>query len=136
MKVLRDPQSVMTIADAGLRALISQRFAELSQDQSYEPDLLGIIVVVEPGDRLEELERQTRCPIRGGWCPNASYDEPDFIPAWEYLDEHACCYEMVFVLSDGGYGVVLIVPKHPAIDECLLRICARFATPAPIGEDR
>ncbi|MEX6503008.1 hypothetical protein [Pseudomonas zhanjiangensis] len=134
MKVLRDPRASEEIDDAELRALVDQRFAALSRDQPYDPDLIGIIVVAEPGDNLEALERRTGCAIGTGSYPDTPYGHRAFRPAWEYLDEHPCCYEMVFVLSDSGYGVVLYVPKQTSIDPVLLRLCAEFATPAPCGE--
>jgi hypothetical protein len=38
---------------------------------------------------------------------------------------------MVHILNDSGYGVIVIVPDQPDIDEELLRFCREYATLTP-----
>ena len=49
---------------------------------------------------------------------------------FEWLVEWPCCWEAVFVLSDDGYGIDLLIPKSEAMDEDLQAICTAYATPA------
>jgi hypothetical protein len=88
------------------------------------------MIVVEPGDSLEVLEQEIGFPILRNPFDSTRYGELDFTPSFEALEEHASCYEMVFILSDGGSGIAILIPKHPGIDADLLAICAEYAIPA------
>jgi hypothetical protein len=130
MKILRDPAAVAGIADAFIRQLLAQHFTEMAQDGSWDTDQLGYFVVVEPGDSLEMLERQTGCSITKGRFSSARFGDSDFWPSWEYLEEHPSCYDLGFVLSDSGFGIGLVVPKLTGIDAQLLALCQAYAVPA------
>jgi len=51
---LRDAES---IPYPGIRALVCQRIAELSQDDPFDPDTMGSLILVEPGDTAAQLRR-------------------------------------------------------------------------------
>ena len=127
MIVLRDPKAVAEIADADLRNLLEQRFIAISQDGVYDPDSMGYFVVASPGDTLDRLEEATGYPIVHSWVNSAEFGDEDFAPGWEWLAEHSSCFEMVFVPNDGGFTLVLIIPKHPCIDPGLLTLCQTYA---------
>jgi hypothetical protein len=131
MRILRDPALAASIEDEALRSLVAQRFVELAQDEPYDPDVYGYFVVAEPGDSVQALEKETGCPILSCWCTDDRFGDPGFSPSFEFLEEHQrpACYEMVFILSDGGFGIDLFVPKLPGIDSQLLRFCQTYAVP-------
>ena len=130
MIVLRDPKAVTSISDADIRSLVAQRFAEVWPDETYDPNLDGYMIVVEPGDSVDALEKESGCHILYSLIGGARFGNPDFSTSFEFLDEHACCYEMAFVLSDDGYGIEIFIPKIAGIDAELLAMCAQYATPA------
>ena len=55
--------------------------------------------------------------------------DPGFMPCFETLEEHATVYEMLFIQSDEGHALVILVPKTSGIDADLLAMCAQYATP-------
>ena len=61
----------------------------------------------------------------------ARYGEADYVPVFEFAEEHPTCYEVGFIFNDGGYGIVLIVPKADA-DAEVLGYCQQYATTAPL----
>lgn len=63
MLILRDPAHVERVQEPRLRALIAQRFAEVSVDEPYDPDIIGDFVVAEPSDTLASLESALGAPI-------------------------------------------------------------------------
>ena len=132
MIVLRDPALVKLIEDRALRALLTQRFEEISQDQPYDPTLLGYFVVVEPDDSVSALETQTGCSIVRGRCDGDQYGQPGFAPAFEFIEEHPHCFEMVFILSDDGFGIDLFIPKVRGIDLQLVALCVSYAITAAV----
>ena len=131
MLVLRDPSIASSIADNDLRELVEQRFEDICDGEEYEPELHGFMIVVEAGDSVDELEAESGCPILRSYIGNARFGDPEFKPVFECLDEHAFCYEMVFVPGDGDFGIVIFIPKQDGIDPDLLAMCAEYAEPAP-----
>jgi hypothetical protein len=125
MIILHGPASVSSIADPDVRAIVEQRFAELGAGTD-----IGYMIVVEAGDSVESLEKETSCPILRNLFDDARYGDPDFAPSFEALEEHASCYEMVFILNDDGYGIDIFIPKQEGIDTELLAMCAEYASPA------
>lgn len=131
MRVLRDPALAACILDPGLRQLVQQRFIDLCAGEDYESDVHGYLIVVEPGDRVAALEEESGCPILRNLVGTARFGEAEFSPCFEVLEEHPSCYEMVFVPSDGDFGIVIFIPKREGIDAELLAMCAQYAVPAP-----
>ena len=131
MLVLRDPSVASSIADNDIRELVEQRFEDICAGEEYEADLHGFMIVVEAGDSVDVLEAESGCPILRSYIGNARYGDPEFKPVFECLEEHAYCYEMVFVPGDGDFGIVIFIPKQDGIDPELLAMCAEHAEPAP-----
>jgi len=131
MRVLRDPAVTGDIGDPEIRALAYSRFSMLDADGDYDPDIYGYFIVVEEGDSLEALDRQLGFPILSNRFDGRCFEEAGFTPSFEILEEHVGCYEMVFVLSDDGYGVEVFIPKTVAIP-VLIAMCRRYAVPAEI----
>lgn len=120
---LSDPSSVQTVQALPLRQWLAWRFAQLGCDDPIT------FLVVEPGDSVEAIETGCGWPILGNVFDETRYGHPDFAPSFEFLEEHSACYEMLFVWSDDGAGIVVVVPKAPGVDETLLRFCREFASP-------
>ena len=129
MLIIRDPDSARLITDPDIRALLEQRFADMSDGEEVDVDLR--VIVVESGDTVESLEQESGCPILHNLCDPVRYGEPGFRPCFEVLEEHPGFYEMVFVPGDGDGGIVIIIPKHEGIDADLLAMCEEHAVPAP-----
>lgn len=131
MFVLRDPTVVSSIADPDLRGLIEQRFEDICDGEEFDPDLHGYFIVVEPGDPVEVLEKESCCPILSSYIGTGRFGDPDFKPVLECLEEHDTCYELVFVPGGGDFGVVIFILKIEGVDPDLLAMCAEYAVPAP-----
>jgi hypothetical protein len=101
MRILRNPADVAAIKHPGIHRLIRERLAEMKLDEPF--DQFGELVVVESGDNPGSIE----------WL--------------EHQPEHQC-YEMLFVMSDDGFGTVLFVPDDDDIDPDLLAFCRQYAT--------
>ncbi len=135
MRILRDPAETTSIADPEIRALVEQRFIDLCQDSDddYDWEVMGYFVLAEPGDTVAAIEEQTEAWIYSSPSSTLRYGDPGFKPCFELLEEHPCCYEMVFVTSDGDFGISLFISKQTGIDAVLLQFCQEYAVPAPDG---
>jgi len=133
MIVIRDPSAVSSISSPDIRALVTLRLTQLcdGSNDPYDADMLGYMVVVEPGDSVAMLESECGCPILHNYFePEIYFGNPDFVQSAEVIEDHGHSYEMVFILA-GDFGISLFVPKSDGIDADLLAMCAQYAAPAP-----
>ena len=130
MLVLNGPALANRITDPAIRALVVQRYSEICDGEPYDYDSHGTMIVVEPGDSVEALERESSCRILRNLFEDTPFGDPDFSPSFEALEEHPHCYEMVYILNDEGFGITFFIPKAAGIDIDLLSLCALYAVPA------
>lgn len=116
MIIIRDPTLTRTINDPSIRNLAATRFAQVLAGEPYDYDQHGYMIAVEEGDSISDLEAETCCSI--------SVD-----PMFEALEEHDCCFEMLFILNDDGFAITLFIPKH-GVNADLLKLCCKYAVPA------
>jgi len=126
MIFIRGPDQACRIDDPDIRRLVEERFDQVLNGDEYDPEIHGEMIVVEPGDTLASLERESGCPIASNPFDDSRFPDPAFVPVCEYLEEHSPCYEMMFLFSDDGAGVNFLIPKQ-GIDADLLALCARFS---------
>ncbi len=100
MIVVRDAAAMAGIDDP----LVQQRYAEISAVGDVH------LVIAQVGDTVEELERECG-PILTNIVDGSRYGDADFTPCFEALEEHARCYEMVFIASDDG-GLAMYIQKN------------------------
>jgi hypothetical protein len=77
---------------------------------------IGTFAIVEPGDTLTDIELALGLAI----TMNGS-------PTWEWVLRHGSIFEAPIILSDDGFGHVLIVPDADGIDPSLLALCRAYA---------
>lgn len=140
MIVLRDPQATSQITDPYIHDLVALRFAQVMTGEPYDYDRHGYMVVVEPGDTVEQLEQEIGLPILHGLFDDVPFGHDDFTPCFDILEEHRNesstggialrIYEMVFISNDDGFATTVIVPAGEGIPGDLLAMCRSFATPA------
>jgi hypothetical protein len=132
MIVLRDPQATSQLTDPYIRDLVELRFRQILAGEPYDYDRHGYMVVVEPGDTVEQLEQEIGLPILHGLFDDLPYGDPDFTPCFDILEEHCNeqhrIYEMVFISNDDGFATTVFVPATEGTDSRLLAMCRSFAT--------
>jgi len=129
MLTLTDPATTIVMTDDSLRELVANRFDEISGGEAFDPDIHGVLIVVEPGDTVTDLENVSGCPILTNTITDRRFGEDGFEPLFEYLGEHESCFELVFVSGDGDFGIVIFIPKTEDIAPELLSFCATYAQP-------
>jgi len=123
------PADAERISDLSIRGLVLLRFAQVCAGEPYDADRHGTFAVIEPGDSVDEFERQTGCPVLHDTFFEVRFGDPDFVPAAEAIEDHGVCYELVYVLSDDGGGILLFLGKVDGVDPELLAMCAKYVTP-------
>ena len=127
MIILRDPQQLTQVVQPEIKAFLRRRFHDICAPEPYDPDEHGFFILVEPGDTSEQIELDTGYSLLKSLFNGTVYGNPDFTPDFECLEDHVGFYEAVFIFTDSGFAVVMIVPKEEGIDVGILEICAEFA---------
>jgi hypothetical protein len=126
MRIIGSLAGTDQISDTAIRALVRKRINDLG-GEAFALAEVGYFLVVEIGDTLQALETQLGFSIVVNRITGIRWDQPDFTPSFEFIEDLGYCYDMVFVLDDSGFGVELFVPKEEGIDTDLLAMCRMFA---------
>jgi hypothetical protein len=132
MQILRHPDEVLAYIernpDPCITALIQQRMEELTDEDTCMEELV-VFVILESGEGIEQLQAQLDMTV----VTNSGH------PLWEVIEEHATCYELVFVLSSSGYGALVFTPKIGSapdiLDLCREHACRNLPFPPPDATD-
>lgn len=128
MYVLRDAAAVRAFLMAGpdveLSVLINARMAELAEYIDEIGELVTFIVA-QAGDAVEQIDSALGFGILSNRFDLTPFGSPVFTPSWDALAEHADWFELTYVLSDDGFGMVVYVPKTAA--PALLAMCSRYS---------
>ncbi len=108
------------------RDLLLQRRDQLAADDLDLADIAHVIVV-RPGDTLKEVEAAIGVSISID-LDGVRLGDRDFTPPFEFVHRHGWWLEAVLILSDDGFGVVLLVPDRIDVDPALLSLLGRCLT--------
>lgn len=126
MIIIRDQSFTHQIGNIEIRELVTQRIDDLGGD-AFDANALGYFLVVESGDTIEAITTQIGFDILCNRFTGIRYDQTGFTPSFEFVEEFSTCYDMVFILSDDGYGVEVFVQKANQMSLELLVMCQRYA---------
>ena len=124
MKIIRDRSQIDAVDDVFLPALLHSRLDDLCQGELYDPDLHGFAVVMEPSDKLADIEAVVGVPLLRNPVTGIEFDQANFTSVVEYVERHPDWYELVVIPGDGDFGILLFIPCSPQIDPRLLAFCA------------
>ena len=126
MHVVKDLQSTHQINNPAIRVLVQQRINDIG-GEAFDSTELGYFLVIEAGDTIEAIQKQIGFNVLCNRFTAIRFDATGFTPSFEFVEEFPDCYDMVFVLSDDGFGVELFVPKEEDITPDLLAMCRMYA---------
>lgn len=114
------------IANTAIRQLVEERINDLGGEE-FDSDALGFFLVIEPGDALDAIDAQLGFLILANRITGIRFDEPGFWPSFEFVEEFPACFDMVFIISDDGFGIEVFVPKADGVPPGLRIMCQRYA---------
>lgn len=97
-----------------LKDLLSLRRDQLAEHLDHDLSELAQFIIAVPGDTLAEIEAAATYPVL-----------PD--PPWEWVLNHDGVFEAPIIVSDDGFGIVLIVPDCEGVDPTLRTLLRRDA---------
>lgn len=129
MKMYRDLDSIRALAHltpaTDLQHMVWSRLESLVQEDADHTALLLAVMVMEEGDTAAALETALGFPVlRNRWNGLSPYAE-QFTPSWDAMEDHPDWYELTFILSDEGEGIVVFIPK--ALSGPITDLCRTYA---------
>lgn len=126
MQILCDSRSMQAAVHrhAELNRLITEYMERLSDPLGDELGNLVQFVVMEKGDSVLDLETALGFAVMKNRSNGLEWDDPDFVPSWEVIEAHQYWYEIVYVLADDGFGIVVFVHGHA--DPQLIAMLQRY----------
>lgn len=107
--------------DAHLLQLLALRREQLLEHDGYDLAELAHFILVEPADTLAAIETAAGIPLATNIIDGSKLGDPGFSASFEYVERHSgAWFEAVTIVSDDGFGIVLLVPDRPDIDPALL----------------
>lgn len=100
--------------DPELKSMLQGHRDRLVELEDYPLEDLALFVVAQPGDTVAELELGLDGPV---------LTDSEFAFGPEFVCQHGNWIEAVFVFSDDGYGLVLLVSTAEGTDPVLLAAC-------------
>lgn len=129
MKMYRDLVSIRALAiqapATDLQQLVRNRLESLIQEDADHTALLLAVMVMEEGDTTADLEEALGFSVVRNRWNGLTPDAEQFTPSWDALDEHPDWYELTFILSDAGEGMVVFISK--ALGGPLTELCRTHA---------
>ena len=131
MVIVTDRNQITDIADKQLRQLIELRIQGIEECCDWDAAELGPFIIVEPGDSTSDLEDAMGFSILAGALDDSRFGDDSFTPSFEFVEcHHDYLYELVYIVSDSGYGYDIFIPSCPGVDPTLLTFCQTYAVPA------
>jgi hypothetical protein len=88
--------ALSTLTDATLKRILTDRVEQLAEYDGCDLGELAHFLIVQPGDNLDAIEAAL------GFSPLTALAE--------VITDYGGWFEAVFILSDDGFGWVLLVP--------------------------
>jgi hypothetical protein len=111
MKEISTDDEICNLNDIELKDILRARVNEFADYCDHFSDLVKFVLVVA-GDRLEDLDRNLGFPASPG--ATGQFRRCDA------FEEHPSYYELVYVLSADGSGVIVFIEKGGPISSELL----------------
>jgi hypothetical protein len=81
------------ITDPDILKLLKLRHSQLGDEMFGSV----IIIIIVAGDSISDIEEEIGFFVMTNLFDGVRYPEPDFMPCFEVLEDHGCCYEMLFI---------------------------------------
>ena len=99
--------------DPTLKRVLTQRRDQLLEYGGYALGELAHFIIIEPADTIDDLEAAAGIPLITS-------------PAFERITDHGSWLEAPTIVSDDGFGIVLLVPDNDTANPDLLSVLRSY----------
>jgi len=120
-------RAAATHPDPELRRLLAERMHQLRSNYDGELEEIVHFLIVEPGDTPREVEAELGFSPLRNVVDGACFGDPEFTPSWEWIQCHGRWFELVYILSDDGFGAIIWIANGPGTEFDLHSLCLEYA---------
>jgi len=122
MITIYNENDALELTDPELRKLVR---GHLTTAKENGLENLTCIAVVEPADSEQTfIDELGFSPLQNP-LTETRFGDPDFSPAWDWLEVHPGWYELLFAVGNDGFAFILFVPNE-AKENDPSRMCERY----------
>jgi hypothetical protein len=127
MLTISDEGALSCVLDTSLRQLIELRISQLRRNFVGPINQVVMFHVVEAGDGQEQVANSVGFSPLTNLVDGTTFGDPDFQPSFEWITCHGRWFELVYILTDDGFGTIVFVPNAPGTEFDLHSMCLEYA---------
>ncbi|UUR07581.1 hypothetical protein [Sphingomonas glaciei] len=127
MLTIHDGEALPRAFHPSLRELIKLRVSQLRSNYDGPMEEIVCFYVVEAGDGQEQVTEALGFSPLQNLVDGTTFGDPGFEPSFEWISCHGLWFELVFILTDDGFGHILFVPNDPGTEFDLHSLCLEYA---------
>lgn len=108
MIMIYNEQDALKLSDLSLRSLVQGHLATAKENGLQD---LTCIAVVEPYDSESAIVEELGFSPLANPLSETRFGDPDFSPAWDWLEEHRGWYELIFTVGDDGFAYIVFISR-------------------------
>ena len=121
MITIYNENDALELADPELRELVRGHLRRAKENGLED---LTCIAVVQPADSAQTFIDELGFSPFQNPLTETRFGDPDFIPAWDWLEVHPGWYELIFTVGDGGWAFIIFTPKSEGAEQTgLAELC-------------
>lgn len=113
--------------DPAIRDLIAKRMVQLGQNVVGDLGNVVHFIIVEPGDHMSVIDKAVGFSLLVNLVDGTTLGDPYFVPSFEWIEDHQSFFELVYLLTDDGFGTIVLVHDHPGIEFDIHMLCLEHA---------
>ena len=131
MLTIIDGEALPRVLDPSLRELITLRVSQLRRNYNGPLEEIVWFYVIEAGDGQEQVAEALGFSPLKNLVDATTFGDPAFEPSFEWIACHGRWFELVFILTDDGFGHILFVPNDSGTEFDLHSMCLEYSCCCP-----
>ena len=127
MLTIHDGEALPRVLDPVLSELIILRVNQLRSNYDGSLDQVVVFHVVEAGDGQEQVAEALGFSPLQNLVDGTTFGDPEFQPSFEWITCHGAWFELVYIMTDDGFGTIVFVPNDPGTEFDLHSLCLEYA---------
>ena len=128
MMIIQSHQDIHKIVNSEIKCLVEMRIGQFLDTCEIDPFEYSQFIIIDDSDHPREVEAITGGSLSIESSLECSTDL-DLHPGFEFIEEHATCYELLYLTGDSGSGIEIIIPKSSGIDREISAFCRFHLAP-------
>ena len=127
MITINDGEALPRALNPSLGELITLRVSQLRRNYDGPINQIVVFHIVEAGDSQERVAEDLGFSPLQNLVDGTTFGDPEFEPNFEWITCHGAWFELVYIMTDDGFGTIVFVPNDPGTEFDLHSLCHEYA---------